>query len=107
MFEVGEKVICVDADHTNFIDEPEIHKGGIYTIRWIGMWSDDCYPLRLCVHLCEIDRSYPGMVEHGESPTPFLAARFRPIVSRPTSIAVFEKILRKSNAPSRIDEVVG
>jgi hypothetical protein len=52
-------------------------------------------------------------IEVAEIETPTVAGhfrawnsrRFRPIVSRPTSIAVFEEILRKVNAPGRVTEV--
>ncbi|MES2030886.1 MAG: CAP-Gly domain protein [Pseudomonadota bacterium] len=78
-FRVGQKVACVDASGTNFQNIPELTKGEIYTIRWIGDGL---------VKLVEpLLRN-----EHG-SDEPLYARRFRPVVKRKTDISVLQALL--------------
>jgi hypothetical protein len=90
MFRVGQKVVCV---HHHPIERrhawaryPE--KDAIYTIRGISPYKSKhlllLHEISNGIHECGI--------EYG-----FNAIHFRPIVSRPTSIAVFEEILRTAS----------
>jgi hypothetical protein len=97
VFDVGQPVICV-----NMSGPP--HKGpfakiipkvGVrYHVREVGRrWSVDWIRLAEIVNVAGIviDDGFPGGWERWEPA--FLASRFRPIVARKTSIAVFESAL--------------
>jgi hypothetical protein len=106
MFRVGQKVVCVDdtahGQYSPFRPSGKnlegLKKGAVYTIRYVGISLGVSV-----VRVNEIKRRYNNIID-GENV--YASARFRPIVSRPTSIAVFEEILRKVNAPGRVTEVV-
>ena len=89
MFRVGQKVVCVDGKFP--ISHPcDPVEGEIYTVSGVGPFNGFD-----CVTLFEVD---PPIDFH-----PWLkASRFRPIVSRPTSIEFAHEILRKA---TRTDEV--
>lgn len=101
-FRIGQKVVCVDdtADgryspfHPSGANLEGLKKGSVYTIRYVGVSLGVSV-----VRINEITRRYNSIID-GENV--YASARFRPIVSRPTSIAVFKEILRKVNAPGRV-----
>lgn len=103
MFRVGQKVVCVDASkiaHDEFgrdVDTRDIVEGGIYTIRWVGEYEGVA-----CVRLVGVFRYHSpiGTIIRGID-CPFRASRFRPIVSRPTSIEFAHEILRSVSAPTK------
>jgi hypothetical protein len=114
-FEVGQKVVCVDAKRTNKNNAPELVEGKIYTIRWIGPhtpYGDK--EATICVRLVEVpsrDNSpswlIDGMKRMGMSEQeindyvidhPFRATRFKPLQKKTTDISVFKEILNKANA---------
>jgi hypothetical protein len=92
-FHVGQKVVCVHDDDVNTAGVPEIIKGHVYTISWIGI--DDCWraaPGRWCepgtptvsVRLQEVPKRFI------DDDLPFNAQRFRPfeatLVRRPEKV---------------------
>src|SRR6202035_3724885 len=100
-FEVGQKVICVDASHTNTHDVRELEGGKIYTVSWVGPYTHPRLGTGICVSLQEGPR-VPLTYEDGsvcESDMPFAARRFRPV--KTTSVEVFKKLL--SPTPETVD----
>lgn len=94
MFRVGQKVVLVGWTNDGAVEEwsalganyPKV--GEVYTVRAIKPWCDSAVLL-----LEEINNSHLGY-----NPEPgFRQSFFRPVVSRPTSIAVFEEILRTAS----------
>jgi hypothetical protein len=93
MFRVGQKCICVEYERKdNEVDHIPV-VGRVYTIAdaWIDSDGDKM------VDLVELPFGGDDHFDPG-----YMAKCFRPIVSRPTSIAVFEEILRSA---TRTDEV--
>ena len=94
-FMVGMKVVCVDDDFSSFRHYPEINpvKGDVYTVREVRG------PAILFLEIENQKHWYRGydegliFIEKG-----FKADRFRPIASRPTSIAVFQAMLTGKKA---------
>ncbi len=103
MFKVGEKIVCIrtvsEQDALKYIPNRPV-LNGIYTVRADVLALEEQY-----VFLSELKNPPGNWAQIGYSEPPFWHGLFRPIVSRPTSIAVFEEILRKVDAPSRVDEV--
>lgn len=98
MFRVGQKVVCVDSrSRPGFRDWRPGHqpkKGAIYTVRDVCLCLDGSPGIRVT-----------EIIRHGTVPVddlPYAAARFRPVVSRPTSIEFAHEILRTA---TRTDEV--
>lgn len=96
MFELGEKVICVDDDPESFAvpdddsNDWPLEQGVIYTIS--GFDKDPIYNVHT-LYLVEIpDRSNGEFADYG-----FAQARFRKLIKKKQSIEVFEKILNKVN----------
>lgn len=115
-FHVGQKVVCVDdrrAEEMGFA-LPDgrrwsahdslggLRKGCVYTISAVfpkGIATNDG-PV---VWLVEIVRAAsPGWLAAGFSESAFSASRFRPVVERKTSIAVFTAMLN----PKHVEESV-
>jgi hypothetical protein len=113
MFEVGQRVVCVDdapsgsAGRTMFshatgrIERIEpildgLKRDQIYTICGFGL----SHTGGLGVHLAEIVRP---------SPIPYRVERFRPVVEPKTSIAVFEAMLHRApaDAVKHLHELAG
>lgn len=99
-FHVGQKVVCIDAaerDEThpeaNVIDGMDgLTKGAVYTIRSIQIdpgWGETT------VCLSEIIRGRLSRFRGVEYEAGFSPERFRPVVERKTSIAIFHEILNK------------
>lgn len=89
MFQVGQKVICVDdaqiIPSSNPIDQIPLECGSIYTVRWIGpQYFSGLDKIVLSVRLEETLRPFDY---------PFGADRFRPVVERKTDISVFTRML--------------
>ena len=89
-FNVGQRVCCVDDSLRNYGtwfgigDLTGLKKGQIYTIRMVGIYRG--FP---SLWLNEIVRdAFPA--EFGEAG--YSARRFRPVVERKTSIAIFQRI---------------
>lgn len=91
MFRVGQKVVCVDAKFTNNLNIPELIEGNIYTIKSFDAVGG--------VFLCE-ETLLPNWTSQKRN-IGFSATRFRPIVSRPTSIEFAHKILRSVFSPTK------
>jgi hypothetical protein len=92
-FQVGDRVVCVDAARSNRLDIQELEEGQVYTIAWIGPTPADMVGLSekdigVCVRLAEIPkRACMGFLDN---PTdPFGAFRFRPV--KPMSFWIGEK----------------
>lgn len=85
MFRVGSKVECINASGTDLLC-----KGRIYVVTKLSgqFWGSSKY---ICID------NGGGLSDGGWSPS-----RFRPIVSRPTSIEFAHEISRKA---TRTDEV--
>lgn len=94
MFRVGQKVARFkDGPRSNDgTTKPPI--GEVCTVSWVGFIEQRDRPV---IDLVEYPRPETDDVYRGWD-----VEYFRPIVSRPTSIAVFEEILRKVNAPGRV-----
>ena len=88
-FHVGQKVVCVDSKPRNGF-ERYLTKGEIYTVRGFCRNIYD----KLGILLVEV-RSPRGRFLSGEE-RGFRPDRFRPVVSRPTSIAIFTAMLNPS-----------
>jgi len=84
MFNINQKVVCVDADGA-----PQLKLKGIYTIKdvrgplWQGWRGDRVYGYSIFLYEAETAAGYRG----------FAAERFRPIQERPTDISVFKEML--------------
>lgn len=97
MFELGEKVVCVDADPRSYFCNTDddssdwpLEQGVIYTIS--GFDKDPIDNVHT-VYLVEIpDRGDAEFADYG-----FAQARFRKLIKKKQSIEVFEKILNKVN----------
>ena len=93
MFRVAQKVVCVDASKRHLIN---------------GFWARDI-PVEGRVYTVSgntIVKGMPGvLLREIRNDVKFLgsydATRFRPIVSRPTSIEFAHEILRSVNAPTK------
>lgn len=94
-FHIGQKVVCVD----DLSDQPEDHfpdenwpvVGQVYTIRDFA--DEDC------IRLEEVINGPGGANYDGPGEIAFDVEMFRPAVTRKTSIAIFERILRNVNEP--------
>lgn len=82
-FHVGQRVVCVNDRPINGPHLGGLKRGQVYTVSGFGACADGS----LGVHVEEIWR---------EGGTPFFAHRFRPVVERKTSIAIFEAMLTPS-----------
>lgn len=104
MFEVGQKVVCVDASYTNTINVKELEEGKVYTVSWLGSYNHPNPMIKeeMCVRLKESPRRplcYDEFINYVNSDMPFAARRFRPLKS--TSIEVFKNLL--TPVPENID----
>lgn len=100
---IGQKVVLVDTFGPIALSKTQKYgvvlpmKGTVYTVRSLHAVGDDVD--RLALRLVEIvNRPW---WENGKEPV-FEADMFRPVVSKPTSIAVFQAML----APSKAKELV-
>lgn len=87
MYRIGQKVICVDDDFSqyHYFGEQYPQKNCIYTVR---NFSDGEH-----IRLVEIiNNQYP--YNDGFMEVSFRATRFRPIVERKTDISIFTEMLR-------------
>lgn len=85
-FRVWQKVVCVDDGPTDKDGGRVLTLGTIYTIRWLGSWSERGVSCPDGVRLVEVDRGpdewCPEVLD-----MPFRASRFRPIVENKTSVS--------------------
>ena len=98
MFRVGQKVVCISDERIGanvYGWESLPKKGHVYTIREL-LFIEGKPGLRLF----EL-RNKPGDYKTGFFECAFHRARFRPIVSRPTSIEFAHEILRSVSAPTK------
>lgn len=102
MFEVGQKVVCINAAWTvvsellvyldngkagiREIEGPrELEENKVYIVRWVGVQDGaTCVRVRDLIR-CGID---------GDKP--FRADRFRPVVQKKTDISIFTQMLTPS-----------
>jgi hypothetical protein len=96
MFRVGQKVVCVDASACRNLGDLMPVEGEIYTVR--GLSEPDIDDTPYGVLLCEI-RS--GGTHRNGNERGWMPSRFRPVVERKTSIALFHAIL--NGAPVKED----
>lgn len=103
MFRPGMKVVCVDATspplYLPYPVPPGLRSGMILTV--ITVYH---HPLvdRLLLQFVELPTKNSAGMEHW-----YQASRFRPIVSRPTSIEFAYEIMRKASEPLKADDVAG
>ena len=92
-WQVGDKVVCVDADFDRPYGEASPREGEIYTIREIAptRWG---IGLRLVEVVNPHFRYVGGTVE-----ALFEVSSFRKVQPRKTSIAILERFLNDANAP--------
>lgn len=91
-FQVGDRVVCVDANDTNNQGEPELVEGHIYTVRFVGpavhrrgYWFDpDRGPYANAKTEIRVHEVARRLGDDG-----FAAARFRPV--KPLSFWIGEK----------------
>jgi hypothetical protein len=106
MFEIGQHVVCIDDANQNTKGKKFVHKGHIYTIRWIGTCRHPTLgDMGLCVRVEGIVRGWPDLVERTGDESwdmPFGAWRFSPLKECQTDISVFTALLN----PQKIEEVV-
>lgn len=91
-FRVGQKVVCVDAAGAS---PGRLVLNEIYTVKGVarcpGNWRGKPGPwISLTLYETEAAECFNG----------FCAQRFRPVVSRPTDISIFTKMLLKESAPA-------
>ena len=100
-FQVGQRVVCVDASPNRRSAAKVLTRGAIYTIRAIDE-TPGWRPVGWGVHLDGIWIFYP---DDGAA-WPFDPRRFRPVIARKTDISVFTAMLggkpRKRRAPVQI-----
>lgn len=79
MFELGQRVVCInDKFSASSLDEP-IRYDEIYTVRWVGVCSHYIDGEYLGLRLEEVDRGKdPG--GYAEYDMPYSANRFKPLV---------------------------
>jgi hypothetical protein len=101
-FGVGQKVVCVDARKRARIpsinyERPQLTKGAVYTIREL----DGCDGYH-AVRLVEIVEPILDIwIDRGPSEPAWHSGRFRPIVERKTSIAIFKAMLTPAGKKER------
>jgi hypothetical protein len=85
MFRVGQKVVLVNTEPS--LGEPfnELEKGKVYTVTRTGL-----------IHPRDMDRLPCISIAEYRAPNAFWAHRFRPVVDRKTSIAIFQAMLNPS-----------
>lgn len=93
-FYTGQKVVCIDDSNVpgewGASVSEELHKGKIYTVRWIGMWTSYVDPVPILgVRLEELYRD----IGDGRGDVPFYAWRFRPLLEKKTDISIFRSLL--------------
>ena len=91
-FQVGDRVVCVDARHSNRAGVPEIFEGTIYTIAEVnigvvGFYAGHIGPMPV-VRLREVARRHPTSGPSADYGF-FAAGRFRPV--KPLSFWVGEQ----------------
>lgn len=92
MFQVGQKVVCIDADRTNDFGINELSEGAVYTVSWVGRATDAAGSyLGICVS------EHKRMV-----PMPFGCGRFRPITERKTDISDLVRIAQDAARSGRV-----
>ena len=97
---VGQKVVCIDFPYAP-LQQAIIRATGtevpvpgkIYTVRWIRISEEDGLPYVRLEEIVNPIINWPG---YAPGECRFGARRFRPIVSKPTSIAVFKAMLNPS-----------
>ena len=90
-FTVGQKAVCVDAKISRMAritGASTLTQNQIYTIRHIEVWEGV-----ECVRLVEIVDPPYHFIDRGWLEPSWRASRFRPIVSRKTSIEIFKRLL--------------
>lgn len=93
MFQVGQKVVCVDDSPTTTTGRRELSKGAIYTVRWCGYFHSPRFGSTTGVRLFEVARiSCP--LPQDDPDLPFNVKRFRPIDERKQSTKTGMTILR-------------
>ena len=82
IFQVGQKVVCVNDRFKNVSIDQGIRRGRIYTVRWAGHYrhyvDGDFYGIKLMELYRGMDDGPEG---YGATDMPFRASRFRPLVS--------------------------
>ena len=91
MFRVGQKVVCVDFSPSNRGIPMPFVKGRVYTVsNTVMTWEGQG------IEVAEVET--PTVAGHYRA---WNSRRFRPIVSRPTSIEFAHEILRSVSAPTK------
>lgn len=96
MFQVGQKVVCVDdacPAGRRWNENPPLCRGLIYTIGRILIDDDG----DLIVHLIELPRSKRSRLQWGNL-VGFAARRFRPLIEHKTDISIFTRMLTPKRA---------
>ena len=91
MFRVGQKVVCIDASN-----------GGPWLYHVTPLVEGQVYTVSRDTFLNNYGNEAIELAGMDNMPVGYRASRFRPIVSRPTSIEFAHEILRKA---TRTDEV--
>jgi hypothetical protein len=87
-FHVGQRVVCVDAaPNPKGYPKKLLKRGKIYVIRAIDATPKRWNPPGWGVHVEGILVMHPKKIEWAMDP-----ARFRPVVERPTDIAIFREL---------------
>ena len=97
-FQVGQRVVCVDADPRGFSEQSldGLRERGIYHVRWCGIYALHHAPgvSVLMVRLTEIIRAPCFCPQPNGVDMPYLSSRFRPLTERKTDISVFRRLLK-------------
>lgn len=96
-FYAGQKVVCINDKYPivggGLIKDQFITEGETYVLRWVGMTTHYVFGEYLGVRLVDIDSKFGEA--YGEKDCPYMASRFRPLVTDP--IAVFRAIAANPN----------
>jgi hypothetical protein len=96
-FQVGQRVVCVDASANPEYGHNGLIEGRIYVVR--GIRSEIPNPPHWGVYI----EGIPGHWRLPVGEIPFHPRRFRPIAERKTDISVFEELL--TSTPSELKQV--
>jgi len=91
MFDIGQRVVCIDASPTYLGKPVPLRRGTVYTVAALG--DEDFYGV-FGVYLAEIDAGSDS--KHLDA---FRHTRFRPVIERKTDISVFEEMIKPVREP--------
>jgi len=116
MFEIGEKVICVNNKpwKPNWDPPSGIEEGVVYTIKGFGSWDIEGAPVTI-VYLYEVQNPGEEYIFEAESlgytledleDIGYVAGRFRKLIKKKQSIEIFQQIRKNVEDNAHIYSVI-